>query len=191
MTLLKEFSLPTIITHGISALIIGKALTAEVKTYRFWFYVMLCSMIPDLDVIGFRFGIKYGDLWGHRGMTHSILFAVVVGTMIGFFYVRRARQKRGVKEQWFWSFFFSLIIASHGFFDALTDGGLGVAFFSPFDTTRYFFSWTPVKVSPIGTQGFFSQRGVDLMVSETLFITFPLLIFLAFVRRVLRQKYSK
>lgn len=31
----------------------------------------------------------------------------------------------------------------------LTDGGLGVAFFSPFDNKRYFLPWRPIRVSPI------------------------------------------
>lgn len=35
---------------------------------------VVCSMIPDLDVIGLAFGVRYGDPWGHRGMTHSIFF---------------------------------------------------------------------------------------------------------------------
>jgi hypothetical protein len=34
------------------------------------------SMLPDLDVIGFRLGVKYADPWGHRGATHSVAFAL-------------------------------------------------------------------------------------------------------------------
>ena len=44
--------------------------------------------------------------------------------------------------------FLFLAIASHGLLDAFTDGGLGVAFFAPFDSTRYFFPVTPIEVSP-------------------------------------------
>jgi membrane-bound metal-dependent hydrolase YbcI (DUF457 family) len=46
-----------------------------------------CSVILDLEVIGFRFGIHYGDFWGHRGFTHSLVFAAfLVSTLmpIGF-----------------------------------------------------------------------------------------------------------
>ncbi|MHC4444672.1 MAG: hypothetical protein ACYTF1_17650 [Planctomycetota bacterium] len=43
-----------------------------------------------------------------------------------------------------------MITASHGLLYALTDGGLGIALLSPFDTTRYFFGWIPIQVSPIG-----------------------------------------
>src|ERR1044071_302595 len=33
------------------------------------------SMLPDADVIGFAFGVRYGDPWGHRGATHSFVFS--------------------------------------------------------------------------------------------------------------------
>ena len=46
-------------------------------------------------------------------------------------------------------------MASHGVLDALTDGGPGVAFLAPFDDTRYFFPWRPIRVSPLW-RGFFS-----------------------------------
>ena len=39
-------------------------------------------MIPDLDVIGFSFGIQYADMLGHRGLTHSIFFAILLGALV-------------------------------------------------------------------------------------------------------------
>jgi len=36
-------------------------------------------MLPDIDVIGFSFGIQYGDMFGHRGLTHSLCFALLAG----------------------------------------------------------------------------------------------------------------
>ena len=38
----------------------------------------ILAVIPDLDVIGMRYGIPYGDMFGHRGFTHSLFFAVVL-----------------------------------------------------------------------------------------------------------------
>src|SRR5215813_8832160 len=66
--------------------------------------------------------------------------------------------------------------ASHGVFDALTNGGLGVAFFSPFDNSRYFFPWTPIRVSPIGAGRFFSSRGIAVLQSEMLVIWIPAML---------------
>ena len=34
------------------------------------------SMLPDADVIGFQFGIRYSDPWGHRGATLRALVAL-------------------------------------------------------------------------------------------------------------------
>ncbi len=70
----------------------------------------------------------------------------------------------------------SLATASHGFLDAMTDGGLGVAFFSPFGTTRYFLPWRPIRVSPIGLTRFFSYRGIAVLQSELLWIWFPAIL---------------
>jgi inner membrane protein len=55
----------------------------------------------------------------------------------------------------------------------LTNGGLGVAFFAPFDVTRYFFPVTPIAVSPIGIDAFFSARGLRVMANEALWIWLP------------------
>jgi len=71
---------------------------------------------------------------------------------------------------------FFFITASHGLLDALTDGGLGVAFFSPFNTRRYFFPWRPLHVSPIGAVSFFSPRGVRVLQSELVWVWLPVLV---------------
>ncbi|MBC7775514.1 MAG: metal-dependent hydrolase, partial [Phycisphaerae bacterium] len=42
-----------------------------------------CAFAPDLDILSFRFGIPYESEWGHRGWTHSLMFALVVGGLIG------------------------------------------------------------------------------------------------------------
>jgi len=71
-----------------------------------------------------------------------------------------------------WTYFF-VATASHGFLDAMTNGGLGVAFFSPFDNTRYFLPWRPIVVSPISVNRFFSERGLAVLQSELLWIWIP------------------
>jgi len=60
--------------------------------------------------------------------------------------------------------------------DAMTDGGLGIAFFSPFHTARYFFPFTPIAVSPIGAH-FFSERGLSVLLSEFRWVWFPSIVF--------------
>jgi inner membrane protein len=137
---------------------------------RIWITGAFCSALPDLDVIGFRFGVHYGDFWGHRGFTHSLLFAAVLATTA--LVLSAWRGAFGMSTVTLWTFFF-LAAASHGFLDAMTDGGLGVAFFSPFDDTRYFLPFTPIRVSPIGISRFFTARGFAVIRSELLWIWLP------------------
>jgi inner membrane protein len=63
--------------------------------------------------------------------------------------------------------------SSHGFLDAMTTGGLGVAFFSPFSNARYFLPWRVILVSPIGVESFFSMRGFRVLKSELLWVWSP------------------
>ena len=116
-------------------------------------------------------GIPYEHVLGHRGLTHSLAFAV----LIGFLVVRVSFPDiYPWSREWRWLVFhFSLVTASHGVLDAMTDGGLGIAFFAPFDNGRYFLPWTPIKVSPIGITGFFSHYGLEVLANEGMWIGIP------------------
>ena len=153
-----------------AALGIGTCFYRPGTVKQVWLVGAACSIIPDLDVIGFRFGVRYGDFWGHRGFTHSILFAALLASATLFIGFRNV--KSGIGHFSLWLYFF-LATASHGFLDAMTDGGLGVAFFAPFDNRRYFLPWTPIHVSPIGIGRFFTGRGLAVLQSELLWIWLP------------------
>lgn len=156
-------------SHVIVAVAMGRAFRNKELGWRELGLGAFCSVLPDLDVIGFPLGIQYGDLWGHRGMTHSILFAALLaGILVTLWY----RDKPAIAMAGFYLYFF-FCTASHGVLDAMTDGGLGVAFFSPFDTTRYFFPIRPVLVSPIGITEFFSTYGIRILASEAIWIWLP------------------
>jgi inner membrane protein len=160
----------SVFSHAVAALGIGACFYPSRAPKRVWGIGALCSVLPDLDVIGFRLGIPYGDFWGHRGFTHSLLFAALLASFVVLVAFRKAVP--GLSRFALWTYFF-LATASHGFLDAMTDGGLGVAFFSPFNNTRYFLPWTPIRVSPIGVTRFFSHRGLAAVPSELLWIWLP------------------
>ena len=107
----------------------------------FW---SLLSLLPDLDVIGFSLGIQYGDAWGHRGATHSLLFSLMLGVAVGLVapWFRRPVVRTGCIA--------TAVLISHALLDTLTDGGLGCALLWPFDRSRYFAPWNPIPVAPIG-----------------------------------------
>jgi len=161
----------SLFSHTYVALSIGSALAPSVGRARFLILSVVASTLPDADVIGFRLGVAYGDLLGHRGLTHSLPFALAIGLLVvtlGF----RAVPRFG-RLWWGLLAWFTLLTASHGFQDALTDGGLGVAFFSPFILDRYFLPWTPILVSPIGIESFFTSYGWAVLRSEMLVVWLP------------------
>jgi len=160
----------SVFSHAVAALGIGACFYRPGTPKRVWLAGAACSVIPDLDVVGFRFGVHYGDFWGHRGFTHSLLFAALLASAV--MLAAFCRVSPGL-DRLPMSIYFFLATASHGFLDAMTDGGLGVAFFSPFDNHRYFLPFRPIHVSPIGAGRFFSERGIAVLQSELLWIWLP------------------
>ena len=177
----------SVFSHVMVALVVGKAVRSKELGWRELLLGAVCSVLPDLDVIGFLLGIQYGDMWGHRGLTHSVVFAALLaGILVALWY--RGRPAIALTGLFLYFFFCT---ASHGVLDALTDGGLGVAFFSPFDTTRYFFPVRPVLVSPIGINEFFTEYGVHVLASEAAWIWLPSCAALVIVRAIERVRGAK
>jgi inner membrane protein len=143
-------------SHGVAALSIGACVYRPQLAKGVWIAGAICSVVPDLDVIGFRLGIHYDDSWGHRGFTHSLVFEALLAAIVAFAVFRRGAS--GIGRFTLFAYLF-VATASHGVLDAMTNGGLGVAFFSPFDNSRYFLPWRPIRVSPIAVHRFFSTRG--------------------------------
>src|SRR5277367_756530 len=160
----------SVFSHAVAALGIGACFYRPEIPKRVWVVGAICSVIPDADVIGFHFGVRYGDFWGHRGFTHSLLFAAILASVVALLLFQRGLP--GMSRLTLWLYFF-LATASHGLLDAMTDGGLGVAFFAPFDNHRYFLPWRPIRVSPIGIGQFFTHRGFAVLQSELLWIWLP------------------
>ena len=174
------------LTHIFVACAAGKICTHKRMPLRFWILAIGCSLIPDADVIGFSFGISYGDFLGHRGFFHSIFFAVVLSLLVTSIFYRK--YSFFTRRWWKYFLFFLAVGASHGILDALTNGGMGVAVLAPFDNSRYFFPWQPLEVSPIGPYYFFSKLGLVVLLSEIRYVWTPLLI-LWILSRLIRYKW--
>ena len=144
------------------------------------------AVVPDFDVIGFRFGVNYADPLGHRGLTHSLIFAIALGAAI----VALSHARAGQTRLAVWAYL-ALATASHGIFDAFTDGGLGVALFAPFTHERFFFPWRPIEVSPIGLSRFFSARGADVFMSELVWVGIPALAVALLGLAITRRRESR
>ena len=140
------------------------------------------SLVPDADVISFALGIPYEAPFGHRGASHSIVAALVIGLLAGLVGWWQALDKsraraRGLKI----GLFVGLVVLTHGSMDALTDGGEGIALLWPFNAKRYFYPWTPIPVAPIGIR-LLSRQGFEVLRFE-LVAFLPLFLYALWPRR--------
>jgi inner membrane protein len=174
--------------HAFTAIALKSGFSNVISDWKTFLLGIVCSILPDADVISFQFGIAYSSLWGHRGFTHSILFAFLLAIFITVLFYRNVFiQKKGI----YYFLFFFLCTLSHSMLDAMTSGGLGVAFFAPFNNARYFFPWRPIRVSPIGASNFFSEWGISVLKSEALWIGIPCGVYMTGIRIVKRIKNKK
>ncbi len=136
--------------HGVVGYTLTKVIDSKNAKWLL-FAAIFSAILPDFDIIAFYFGIPYEHPLGHRGFTHSILFAILWALVLVYLL--------GRKNKLIWFLVVLLSTVSHGVLDAMTSGGKGIGFFIPFNNERFFFSFTGIKVSPLGISKFFSEWG--------------------------------
>ncbi|MFV0645433.1 MAG: metal-dependent hydrolase [Sphingomonadaceae bacterium] len=159
--------MPTIMTHAIVPACLALAAGPKIIPARVAVAGVFLAMLPDADVIGFRFGIPYESDWGHRGASHAIATSLIVACVMTAI-LRPAKTGAGLA-------FLFIAMASHGLLDSLTSGGLGPALWWPFSSERIFAPFRPIRVSPFGIEAFMSQRGVAVLISEWWAVWVPML----------------
>jgi len=160
--------------HAVLAGAAGAALPKIVRSKLVIALGILCAIMPDADVLSFRFGIPYEALWGHRGMTHSLIFGLAFGALLALV----VHYRRSGKDRLILASYYAFCTISHGILDGLTTGGRGVAYFAPWDIDRYFLPWRMIKVSPLGVSNFFSKWGMQVISSEAFWIGIPSVAFI-------------
>ena len=169
----------SIFGHGLVAYTTAKVIDS--KSNKLLVLLAIASAIlPDADVIAFKFGIEYIHPLGHRGFTHSIMFAVMWSVALSYIF--------GKDRKLIFIIVLFLSTVSHGVLDAMTTGGLGVGFFIPFENSRYFFPYRMIQVSPLGIQKFFSEWGLRVIISELKYIAIPCFIILITLFFLKKQK---
>ncbi|SBV36850.1 Inner membrane protein YbcI [uncultured Stenotrophomonas sp.] len=159
--------MPTIFTHAAVPLALWCASGRGRIPGRLLGAGIAAAMLPDADVLAFALHIPYADAFGHRGASHSLLFAGVLATLAALL----SRHLHAGRMQ---ALAFVFICAlSHPLLDALTSGGLGVALWWPWSDQRLFAPWRPIRVSPFAN-GFFSMRGLQTLLSELRWVWLPL-----------------
>ena len=170
----------TLITHPAPIIASAMALGSGVISPRLFVAGVLFSILPDLDAVSFLIGIPYEHILGHRGFSHSMTMVIVAG-LLGLLLAPWLHSKRIIT-----ALVLSGAVFSHILLDAMTSGGLGVAFFWPLNEIRHFLPWRPILVSPIGLKAFLTGRGLQVLKSELFWVWLPLLSLAAacfFVRR--------
>ena len=156
----------SIISHAAAGAALSIAFAPDGAPCRYWPVAIAAAVLPDVDSLLYYF--RYYPTLGHRGFFHSLFLGLIVSFLLMLLFFRNQTLFSG---RWFRYFFvFFLVWTSHGLLDALTNGGRGVAFFSPFSSKRYFFPWTPIQVSPMGIKSFFSSWGWSVLKSEFVWI---------------------
>lgn len=172
--------MPSIITHAAVPLALWCAADRGRIPPRLLAAGVIAAMLPDADVLAFALHIPYADAFGHRGASHSLLFAGVLAALAAAlaFLGSRRPWSPGVSQPRLAStvqaaVFVFVCAASHPLLDAMTSGGLGVALAWPWSEHRFFAPWRPIRVSPFAPQ-FFSARGVATLLSELRWVWLPL-----------------
>lgn len=172
--------MPSIITHAAVPLALWCAADRGRISPRLLCAGVAAAMLPDADVLAFALHIPYADAFGHRGASHSLLFACVLAVLAALLHsVGRGRPWSAVSSQprlastLQTATFVFVCAASHPLLDAMTSGGLGVALAWPWSEQRFFAPWRPIRVSPFAPQ-FFSARGLATLLSELRWVWLPL-----------------
>ncbi|MEO8005666.1 MAG: metal-dependent hydrolase [Betaproteobacteria bacterium] len=162
--------MPTILTHPAVPLALGLGLGGKIIPRRLLVAGVVASILPDLDVLAYQFGIPYTSVYSHRGFTHSIEVALSIAILAAF----AARHLKATATSAF-LFIFAAVL-SHGVLDSFTNGGSPIAFLWPFSDERFFAPYRMIEVSPIGITPLFSMRGLRVLTSELLWVWMPAVI---------------
>ena len=135
--------------------------------------------MPDLDVLS---PADYGAPLGHRGLTHSLAFALIVSALAAGATFRYLRV-----NGWFLASVFFMVIASHGLLDAMTRGGADVPFFWPLDLC--YGNWGPLRVADLAFE-LPDPRTSRAWRGELLWVWLPTIILVGLVTVYRRWKQS-
>lgn len=166
------------IGHVFVGMALGRAWAPSAKPRHLFAAMVLMvglSVLPDADVVAFALDIPYHAPFGHRGASHSIVFAALMSAL-AWALARLTSLPSGRA-----ALFTFAAVLSHPLLDALTDGGLGVALFWPVTSERFFFPVQPIPVAPIGL-GFLSGAGMRVALFELLLFA-PMLAYSLWPRR--------
>ncbi len=166
--------MPTSVAHALVVAAAGAAGGARAKVIG---WAVVCAVVPDLDFAGpMLLGVPWEHPLGHRGFTHSFVFALGLAAIVALAAFRELRP--GTGKWWGVVAVLALATASHGVLDAFTEAYFGVALLWPFDDTRYLLPWRPIAAAPDLHELFTTAYGLGVLRDEALWIGLPSLALL-------------
>ena len=181
--------MPTVLSHPAIAIATTPLLQQIKRKPLIVISGVLLTVLPDLDVIAFKFGIPYSHMFGHRGISHSILLAFIASIL---FAVMNKQEGLG-QNLLVWGYLF-ICGMSHGLLDAATNGGLGIGLLLPFSAKRFFFPYRPIEVSTLSISRFFNGQGGFVLHNEMLYVWLPaigLFLTLCFLLRIIKTVMNR
>src|SRR5690349_14944871 len=88
------------ITHIVLGGCIGEAIAGRKLGKKAIIYGAIAQSIPDIDVVSSSWLNTADDLLAHRGITHSILFAVLASVVLGVVMQKVHRKSAMTQLQW-------------------------------------------------------------------------------------------
>ncbi len=106
---------------------VGEAVAGRKMGAKAAFWGAIAGTIPDLDVFLRAFYHPIDAALIHRGFSHSLVFAILMGPILGWL-IHRIYKKRYDQKTWMWLFFLGIV--THPLLDIFTN--YGTEFLWPF-----------------------------------------------------------
>jgi inner membrane protein len=156
------------ITHIVLGAALGEVLAGEKLGKKALLIGAIAGNLPDIDFVASFWLDSARDVWFHRGITHSLLFVVVISLLLAWVARRVDRSGRADRLGWTgrlaradgsapmtfkqWWLFFGIQMLVHIFIDAFNAYGTG--WFEPFSSYRVslnvLFVADPLYSCPLG-----------------------------------------
>jgi len=123
------------LTHIVLGAAIGELMAGKRLGKKALLIGAVANSLPDIDFLASFWLPTARDVWAHRGITHSLLFVVVITPVLAWLAARiwpRTPMRR--KDWWL---FFAVELLTHIFIDAFNAYGTG--WFEPFSHSRISF----------------------------------------------------
>lgn len=170
--------MPSFLGHAVAGVALGAAFADENTPRRAVALGTFCALAPDLDGFTLFLSLHPGNFLAHRGVSHSLLAAVLLAAVVLLLGFRREQRSLRV------GVYLLLASISHGLLDACTSGRIGVAFFYPFSASRWGCYWQPFLDAPLPFWPGLRLPFLGALLGEALWIGLPGLLLVVTVRRI-------